>query len=257
MTIFILLFLFTISLSLSAKTYSEEALYKCFLDDNKDLWKEYITSANWQQCSNKERQRLLNYEYGYIAYAISVKDADSKKLLNNFNLHLEEMAGKMAESTRLTYLSAASSYALSLNKWTAARNAPRTFSYADQALEADPHNPIALTLRGSIYFYCPKTFGGNKQLALDYMQQAEERFRQRGDTVNNWNYRSAQMIVAQCLEKTGRKDAAIAKCRSILREEPNFTFIRDCYLPELLGQKPRNGQSATNVGASYVGNFTE
>ncbi len=251
MTTIIIAFLLLICCSLSAQTFSDEALYKCYLGEDKELWKQYITTADWNKLTSKERQRLLNYEYGYIAYAVSENNSESKKLLDNFNSHIESMTGKMAESTRLVYLSAAASYSISLSKWTIAVNGPKTFNYAEKALAIDSLNPLALTLRGSIYFYSPKAFGGDKQLALKYMQQAEKQFQQRGDTVNNWNYRSVQMILAQCLEKTGNKQAAIAKCRSILQEEPEFSYIRDCYLPELLGQKGK-GNNQNIVGASIV-----
>ena len=235
--------------------FNEADMYDCYLSQNKQLWKEYVNTADWQQMSNSERQRLLNYEYGYIAYAISCKEKNVERMLNNYLRHLAEMEGQMPESTRLTYLAAAFSYTISVNKITIWSNGPKTFSYSEKAVQTDPDNPYALTLRGSIFFYCPKTFGGDKSKALDFVQRAENRFRQTGDTVNNWNYRSAQMIIAQCYEKTGDKEAAIRKCREILQEEPRFSYIRDCYLPELLGEKPHDDTNPQNMGASFVSSF--
>ena len=237
--------------------YDESAMYKCYISQDKRLWKEYVTTANWGQMDNKERQRLLNYEYGYIAYAISTKESNVKQLLQNFNEHLAAMEGKMPESTRLTYLSAAASYYISISKITILSNGPKTFSYSEKAVQADPNDPYALTLRGSIYFYCPSTFGGDKGLALQYLQKAERQFEQTGDTVNNWNYRSVQMVIAQCYEKTGNKEKAIEKCRQILKEEPEFAYIRDCYLPELLGEKPHDESNPQNMGASFVSSFAD
>lgn len=247
-------------LSLSAlcfAQYDQKAMYNCYISQNKNLWKQYVTTADWRNMDNQERQRLLNYEYGYIAYAISVKEKNVKQLLENFNKHLNEMEGKMPESTRLTYLSAAASYYISVSKITILSNGPKTFSYSEKAVKLDPQNPYALTLRGSIYFYCPSAFGGDKKLALEYLQKAEQQFEQAGDTVYNWNYRSVQMVIAQCYEKTGNKQKAIDKCRSILREEPEFAYIRDSYLPELLGQKPHDDNNPQNMGASFVSSFSE
>ncbi|MBR1809379.1 MAG: hypothetical protein IJ776_08335 [Paludibacteraceae bacterium] len=235
--------------------YEQSAMYKCYLSQNKQLWRQYVTTADWKQMNNQERQRLLNYEYGYIAYGISIKDKDIKQMLQRFNEHIELMEGKMPESTRLTYLSAAASYYISISKITILSNGPKTFSYSEKAVKTDPDDPYALTLRGSIYFYCPSAFGGDKKLALDYLQKAEDRFRQTGDTIDNWNYRSVQMVIAQCYEKTGNKEKAIEKCRQILRDEPEFSYIRDCYLPELLGIKPHDDNNPQNMGASFVSSF--
>ncbi len=248
----LLLILLLLSQPAVSQIYSDEALYKGYLTDDMKLWKEYIISADWDRMGNKERVRLLNYEYGYIAYALSAKDPDVKQLLANFNKHLNSMDGKMEEATRLTYLSAAASYAISLNKFTIANNAPKTFNYADEALTTDPDNPLTLTLRGSIYFYCPKSFGGDKKMALRYLEKAEQLFQQKGDTINNWNYLSTQMITVQCLDKIGNKQEAIRKCRDILQREPDYAYIRDCYLPELLGNKPRRKSAGGNVAASIV-----
>ena len=237
--------------------YEQEAMYNCYLSSDKQLWKQYVTTSNWNQMSNSERQRLLNYEYGYIAYAISAKENNVKQLLFNFNEHLEQMEGKMPESTRLTYLSAAASYYISISKITILSNGPKTFSYAEKAVQTNPNDPYALTLRGSLYFYCPSAFGGDKRLALDYLRKAEKQFEMTGDTLYNWNYRAVQMVIAQCYEKIGNKEKAIEKCHSILSQEPEFAYIRDSYLPELLGTKTKDGNNPNNVGASFVSSFGE
>ena len=232
--------------------FDQRSMYKCYLGNDKALWRKYITTADWGKMDNKERQRLLNYEYGYIAYAISANDKDVRQQLQNFNNHIASMQGKMPESTRMTYMSAAASYAVSINKITMLTNGPKAYAYSEKAVALDNTDPYALTLRGSVYFYCPPAFGGDKKLALDYLRKAEERFRQTGDTIDNWNYRSVQMVIAQCYEKTGDKNKAIDKCRLILQEEPDYAYIRDCYLPELLGIKKPDSNNPNNVGASFI-----
>lgn len=247
--------LFILCVQTSFGQYDQKAMYNCYLGDGKSLWRQYITTANWSAMNNNERERLLNYEYGYIAYAISVKDKDAKRMLTNFETHISQMEGKMSESTRLTYLSAAASYNLTMNKLNLLTLGPKVISYADKAVKTDGTNPYALLLRGSIYFYCPGTFGGDKNKALSFLQKAERQFEQTGDTVYNWNYRSAQMIIAQCYEKLGEKQKAIAKCRAILRSEPDFLYIRDIYLPELLGTRKRDN-ATQDVGSSMVNILT-
>lgn len=232
--------------------YDQKSMYKCYLSNNKALWKKYITSTNWETIDNTERQRLLNYEYGYIAYAISSKDKDAKQLLQAFNAHIAEMKDRMPEATRLTYLAGAYSYQVSLNKITILSNGPKIFKYADQAVKLDGNNPYALALRGSIYFYCPHAFGGDKQKAMQYLNKAEQQYRIKGDTIENWNYRAVQTVIVQCYENTGNKQTAIDKCYLILQEEPDFAYIRDCYLPELLGIKKADAEDPNNPGAAFV-----
>ena len=237
--------------------YDEKSLYYCYLGQDKKLWKEYVTKTPWLSIDNNERQRLMNYEYGYIAYAISQYPSEAKQMLETFNQHINSMAGKMPESTRMTYMAAAASYAASINKITILSNGPKAYSYSAKAVELDNKNPYALTLRGSVYFYCPTAFGGDKTKALKLLKNAEHIYRNTGDTIHNWNYRSVQMVIAQCYEKTGQKDKAIEKCRMILKEEPDFAYIRDCYLPELLGLKSRNENHPQNIGATFISSIDQ
>jgi hypothetical protein len=41
------------------------------------------------------------------------------------------------------------------------------------------------------------------------------------------------LAAAQCYEKTGRKNEALSIANDLLNEFPNFTYIRDIYLPAL------------------------
>lgn len=237
--------------------YSDNALYLNYLTQDMSLWGKYLETTDFNKLSNKERQRYLNYEYGYIAFISVEKSSKVQTLIKQFNSQLEQMSGKMPESTRLTYLSAAAAYAITQNKLSMLSNGAKTLMLSKQAIENDPNDPIALTMRGSLFFYCPKTFGGDKQQALNYLIKAEKIFRERADTINNWNYRSAQMIIAQCYEKTDRKEQAIVCCKKILHQEPNFSYIRDFYLPELQGKRTKKGTDPQAIGSSFVKTFGE
>lgn len=244
MTIFLLTVLLLIPV-LGCAQYSEQELYNAYLKSDMGLWKEYIEQADWSTITLREKQRLLNYQYGYVAFAISADDKDAEMHLDKFEQHIEYMEKLLDPSTLACYRSSYAAYKMSFNVFRKLIYANQAMSWANEAMRLDSLNPAALTLKANIDLYCPKAFGGNKTRALYYFLRAEKRYQELGMTRYNWNYRALQLCIAQCYEKTGYKEKAIAKCQSILKEEPRFAYIRDIYLPTLLG---KNVIDKTGIG---------
>lgn len=210
--------------------YSDKQLYDAYLVRDMGVWERYIASVDVDTASVDERIRLLNYEYGYVAYSISQEHSDARALLDKFEKNLESLRDVLPEATYMAYRCGTSSYELSLNKVRLAKYGKRIYSEIDRAMSLDPHDPLVLTMKGNVEFYGPF---GDKTLALACYQQADSVYHARHTSHYLWNVRAAQMTLVQCLEKTGQHQAAIDKCHELLREEPNFHFIRDVYLPEL------------------------
>lgn len=227
--------------------YSERDLYNAYLRSDMSLWKEYIEHTDWDAIAIAEKQRLLNYQYGYVAFAISAEDKDAEAHLLRFERHTEDMKNVLDASTLACYRSSYAAYKMSFNVFRKLMYANQAMSLANEAMRLDSLNPAALTLKANIDLYCPKAFGGNKARALRYFLRAEKRYQELGITKCNWNYRALQLCIAQCYEKTGKKEQAIRKCRSILQEEPDFSYIRDIYLPTLLGEKVTDKAGIGNV----------
>ncbi len=220
--------------------YTDKDLYEAYLTTDLTLWKKYIDDMAWEDLSQYEKQRMLNYQYGFVANTLGGEKAFAQAQLDLFKNRTEEMRTTLSASTLSCYRSAYAAYQVKLGTWKILKMALQSLDEAKLAVEQDSLNPLALTLKGNVDMYCPKAFGGDKVRALRYFLLAEERYRELGRTENNWNLRALQLCIAQCYEKTGEKEKAIQKCREILQEEPNYAYIRDAYLPRLLGQKPKS-----------------
>ncbi len=224
--------LFVCSCSCSAQ-YSDKALYEAYLKKDMTLWQEYIDHADWAKLSHKEKERLLNYEYGYAAYIADKDAAAADFYLKQFNLHIEDCATLLSPATLASYRAAYCAYMTKVDKWHIISFATKSLRYADEAIAADMRNPIALALYGNVKMYTPKTFGGDKATAVTYYQRAEALYENQKQTRHNWNYRAVQLCMVQCYEKLGQVEKALEKCKAILQDEPDFTYLRDTYLPIL------------------------
>ncbi len=242
MTIFILILLLCTSVYCSAQ-YTDKELYNAYLTTDLTLWQEYITNTPWESLTQYEKERMLNYQYGFVANSLSGEKHEAQAHLDLFTQHTAAMENQLSPSSLACYRSAAAAYQVKIGTWKVLRLALQSLEDAALAVQLDSLNPLALTLKGNVDMYCPQTFGGDKERALHFFQLAEQRYRELDRTANNWNYRALQLCIAQCHEKTGEKEQAINKCREILQEEPNFMYIRDAYLPRLLGQKPKKNMS--------------
>lgn len=224
--------------------FSDDDLYASYLKQDMSYWGKYIRNADFSHADNAEKERILNYSYGYIAYAVSEKESDAEQLLEVYKNRLDEVKGEIAEAHRLTYLSAYYAYAINYNKLKFLTYGKETISLSEQAVENDNKCPLALSLRGNILFYCPRFFGGDKQKALDNFLLAEKQYKSRNDT-KNWNYMALQLTIAQCYEKLGDKQEALRRSKEMLVMEPEFKYVRDVYLPKLEGKKVKNEADVT------------
>lgn len=245
---FIILFLSLVFPNQVSAQYTDEALYAAYLKSDVSLWKEYIEHTDWNSLSKNEKKRLLNYQYGYVAFAVSEQDESAEHHLQLFAAHIEEMGSDLEAAQLACYRSSLAAYEMSMNTFRKLMYANRAMTYANEAMRLDSLHPAALTLKANIDMYCPKAFGGNKERALRYFLLAEQRFRELNLTLHNWNYRALQLCIAQCYEKTGDKQKAIEKCEQILKEEPAFSYISEIYLPTLRGETINPKVGIGNVG---------
>lgn len=228
--------------------YTDEILYKAYLTSDVSLWKEYIEATDWDNASNVEKLRLLNYQYGYVAFAVSEESESAQYHLDLFKQHLSDTHLTIDAAQLACYQSSVAAYEMSFATFRKLMYANQAMVYANEAMRIDSLHPAALTLKANIDMYCPKAFGGNKERALRYFLLAERRFNELHLTTYNWNYRALQLCIAQCYEKIGNKEKAIEKCKSILLEEPDFSYISDIYLPTLRGENTKTKVGIGNIG---------
>lgn len=216
--------------------YTDARLYQAYMERDMATWQHYIDEADWDTLSAAERKRLLNYEYGFVAVAIDSKIPHAEDYLTRFRNHVEEefAAQHICEAHYCMYMSSVHAYDFLLNRSRLFSSGLQSFKLVKKAAQLAPNDPYVLTLKANVDFYAPSAFGGDKEAALKMFTRAKEIFRQTIDYKHIWNYASLSLCIAQCYEKTGEREKAIEECRAILAEMPNFSYVRDEYLPGLL-----------------------
>ncbi len=221
--------------------YTEEQLYQAYMERDMATWQHYIDEADWDTLSVSERKRLLNYEYGFVAVAIDNKYPNAVDYLTHFRNHVaEEFAAQhICEAHYCMYMSSIHAYDFLLNRSRLFSSGLQSFKMVKKAAQLAPDDPYVLTLKANVDFYAPSAFGGDKEEALKMFTRAKQIFRQTPDYKHIWNYASLSLCIAQCYEKTGDREKAIEQCRIILAEMPNFSYVRDEYLPSLLAAEEK------------------
>ena len=208
--------------------YSDAVLFDAYLRADMSVWNSYLHAYDFNKLSLREKERYLNYEYGYVATAIDQKEPDAEQHLQNFE-----------KAMYLDYMSSCVAYKALMNKAKFISYGLESKKLIYEAFEVDSLNPSVLTLKGNVDFYAPKMIGGNKKRALGYFYKAQRLFEQKGDTVNNWNYVSCLQCQIECEDKVGNTDKAIRLARKLLARYPQHAFIRDTLLPDLLKKQKK------------------
>lgn len=211
-------------------------LYEAYLAGDMSVWGAYIADMEGQDCLTlDEVARVTNYEYGYIAWCIDEKRIDeAKRRLDVFISHIDYLEKKgYSPSMVAVYRSSVCAYQLSLYKKKFLQMAKEALDYANQAIELDEKNPIALTLQGNVKMHMPAMLGGSDAKALEFFLESEALMRNAGK-VDDWNFRSLQLCIAQCYEKVEGKKRAARYCEEVLKEVPNFVYLRDVYYKKLI-----------------------
>lgn len=219
--------------------YSDSVLFAAFLRSDMKTWDKYLHAVSFDKASLSEKKRYLNYEYGYVATALDEKAPDAEQHLLDFGKHIDALEPSLPKATIMTYRSSYAAYEALANKWVFISKGLESFNLIKEAYEVDPKNLLVLTLKGNVDFYAPKSFGGDKKRALGYFRTARAMYEQKGDTINNWNYVSCRLCIIQCEDKLGNTDVAIKEAQALLKKYPNYVFLRDEQLPQMLKKKKK------------------
>lgn len=209
---------------LTSFAFDRQAFYRTFLKSDLTPWHDYI--AGHIEISEDSLPLLLDLEYNYIAWASNQKLDDNMVRLGAFNRHIRqyEESPSHNESDLATFQSASHVYSLSiLDKQTVAHSL-QALTYAKEACRKSP-TARALMHQGFMFFYRPSYAGGDKEKALSYLQKAEKMMLRSGEKYD-WNLRNTQLHIAQCLIKLNRKSEAERYIKRVLRDEPNFEFMK-------------------------------
>ena len=179
----------------------EQRLYNAYRATEMDVWASYIDSVNWETATVDERSMLINYEYGYTAHVVSIKQEDAAERLNQLEQHLEAHRNKMDSGVYYAYQTGISCFKLSLEKRHITKQIKNIYDYIERAMQISPNDPFVLTMQGNVEFFNP--FFGNKQKALQYYQKADSIYSIEPSVHNypRWNIRAMQIPMEKILDR--------------------------------------------------------
>lgn len=241
-TKFLILIFTVFSLSVYAENISK-IIYDSYVDKEMTIWKSVIDSLQVEKELGKlsvdQKWELLNYQYGYVAWAISKKktmkhEAEAYLDVAKENLsELVEVNGKTSLSN--AYNAAFVAYEIGITPIKAPFIGLKCMKYGETALKQDSLNHFALIQYGNIMNYMPAAFGGSKDKALLYYKKAKEVMREDDSLYKeNWLYMNLILTIADIYKN--KKDYEFTKQYYLeaLELEPGYKFVED--LMENLGK---------------------
>lgn len=223
-------------LTISASNKSK--IYTAFISNDMPSWGKVIDEMQLQtNKSNEFKLELINYQYGYIAWCIGVKNDDlAEKYLALAEEHLESLEkAKYNLSMVNAYKSAFYGYKIGLNVLKAPFLGLKSLDCAKLAIKLNAQNPFGYIQYGNAQFYMPAMFGGSKTEALEYFRKAEELMElDKAGIVEDWNYLSILTLITQSLIATNNYDEAKVYFQKLFKVEPNYLWVKNELYPQFL-----------------------
>jgi tetratricopeptide (TPR) repeat protein len=234
-TKFLILIFAVFSLSVYAENISK-IVYDSYVDKEMTIWKSVIDSLQVEKELGKlsvdQKWELLNYQYGYVAWAISKKktmkhEAEAYLDVAKENLsELVEANGKTSLSN--AYNAAFVAYEIGITPIKAPFIGLKCMKYGETALKQDSLNHFALIQYGNIMNYMPAAFGGSKDKALLYYKKAKEVM--RGDDSlykENWLYMNLILTIADIYKNKKDYESTKQYYLEALELEPGYKFVEE------------------------------
>lgn len=213
----------------------QEKVYQAYVEKDMDVWREVIDSMRRiQDPSLEQRENIVNFEYGYVAWALSCMETHKKEaqkyLTQGYaDLSAYEKAGG-AKARVAAYRSAFIAYDMKLHPAKIPFVGLKSISDAKTALKHDPSDFFPKIQYGNVMYYLPAGLGGSKAEALVSYKQALLIMERQGQT-RHWMYLNLLLTLAEIYKSKGQYQVVQAYYDKILRHEPGFTWVRDSLVP--------------------------
>ncbi|MFB6320182.1 hypothetical protein [Saccharicrinis sp. FJH54] len=236
--VFILLLVFKASI-IKAEDFKAE-IYSAYISGNMEKWEQVLNNMEKLYQSKPDIKLLENIveaQYGLIGFLIG-EDQDDKagKILIVAEKNLDLLMKRNDKVARYwAYKCAFTGFKIGISPYKAPFLGPRSFSYINEALALDDHNPYVLMEYANGKYYAPAFAGGDKTLAISTYDKAIHML--ESDSVNlknSWYYLMAKTNYGTALLKKGYKTNAIRIFDEILIFEPRYSWVANELKPEAL-----------------------
>jgi tetratricopeptide (TPR) repeat protein len=227
-----------ITATAGAEAQNKAEIYSAYISGDMEQWKNVIDRMEEVKSrDNSFLLELVNYQYGYIAWAIGVKqNSEARRYLKLAEANLAVLEGNRYKLSMVNaYKAAFYGYRIGLNVLQAPFIGPRSVESANLAMKLDPSNPYGYIQYGNSQYYMPAMFGGSKEEAIKHYLKAEELMASDEEFAeNNWNYLNLLTVLAQAFSETGDLASAKEYYDKILKKEPGFIWVKDQLYKDLM-----------------------
>ncbi|MCF8360239.1 MAG: tetratricopeptide repeat protein [Prolixibacteraceae bacterium] len=242
-SVLLLLLFFVLS---AAKSYGEtvEELKKRFQDiflyGEISDWKPIVDSLRMETLSEEKDNVLLYGEYGLIGYYLGYGEKrKAREELEIYKNHVERCLRKNPyDATLLAFRAAHVGFSIWINPLKALFLGGESQYYVEESLKhRKDGEPMPLFEWGNTLFFRPALFGGDKDKALELYNTVTEMY--ENDDPNNWMYYHMRTWLGQVYTRMGDKDKAREIYKDILKDVPEYKWVKDELLPDLDKDKKR------------------
>lgn len=216
----------------------KEEIYEAYARGKMDKWYTVMKQfeAGMNKSSRKDVLDLVSYYYGYTGWLISVDKYDlAEDYIDKTVDILDGMLKKNPDdATVLAFKGAFLAYDIGMYSYKVIYLGRKSMGYIDKALEIDPENVQANTEKGNSLYYCPPTFGGSKEEAIQYYRKAARRMEKLNLVEDNWMYLNVMTALGMAYEATDQIHNAKLCYEKILRVKPNFMWVGEELYPDMI-----------------------
>ena len=229
-------------LTLIPDVYSESPYKKTFYNNfiNREMYKWgnviHTIEAGKPLVTVDQKLEMINYYYGYTGYLTGRKQYDlAAPMINKAEKLIHQVLQVSPKNaTAFAFKGSFLGFRMAMSRIKTFTLSRESLSDINKAYDLDPHNVQALIDMGNILYYSPRLFGGDKEEALTYYVKGIHILEKNRDTDQNCVYLNLLTTVALAYDKTGRTEEARQTCVKILRNEPNYRYVKEVLYPGIL-----------------------
>ena len=236
---FIVMLILSISaLNVQAQPNYKKMIYEAYIHGEIDQWARIIRSieTNNFPVTIDQKLELVNYYYGYLGYLVGRKKYSQAQLIivKGEKLINQVLVSSPQNATAFAYKGSYIGFRIGINRMKVMSLGPESANNINKAFELDSQNLQAIIDKANMLYHAPRYFGGNKDEALKLFLKGAKLMETDKNTENNWFYLNVLILIAKAYELMEQPLHAKFTYEKILRNEPNFTWVRDELYPKLL-----------------------